>query len=321
MFLFLLLVIAVACSEDGNVKKPDQRSDLEALLNKEMGYLFSNPEAFLSLMTEFLLLLDEDSNGDDVVEIKNHFREKLKKRWEATRDPVVGVAIGAIELMDASETSAKGLPYIREAADQGLAEAYLLLGMAYATGEFGIEEDKDKASALFKSAAEAGSSLGMVFYGQFLESADEKEPDYRAALEWYRKAAEAGFPDGMVSLGQMYLYGRGVIKDYKEFVRLTENAVVAGDYSAAHTLALAYHYGNVIPEDKVKAYKWYNIASSMFSTDLFGEYRDELEKSMTAAEIEEAQELSREFLTLPAVREKEEAKKTLKRLLNAIKAK
>lgn len=315
------LVIAIACSGGESNNKAEKWSELEELLKKEIGYMFSKPEPFISLIADYLLFLDVDNlQEDDIVSKNRQFREILEDNWKDSRDPIVGVTIGVFELMAGILTSEKGMPYITEAADEGLAEAYLILGIAYADGEFGLIEDKAKASSYLKSAAEAGSIIGMISYGDFLQRADQEEPDYGAAVKWYRKAVEAGSPNGMISLGKMYRYGRGVIKDYKEFVRLVERAALSGGGdSAAFELALAFQYGHEVPEDIVKAYKWYNIASGMKpQNNIYRESRDKLERLMTEAQIEEAQELSREFFALPEVRLREAESEKLKRLLGGI---
>ncbi|MDB4798460.1 sel1 repeat family protein [Verrucomicrobia bacterium] len=322
MFTILLLAIAVGCSETGNIveKQTEPEPPLEALLlkNSQFAHYFAEPEPFISLMVEWLILLAE---SEDEPEATNRFREVIETRYKSNKTPVLAVVIGMFEVMGSVETSSKGMDYIREAADQGLAEGEFFLGICYITGEFGIEADRDKGSILLRSAAESGSALAMNAYGEYLERSTEKKPDYRGAVRWYREAAEIGFPDAMVSLGLMYRNGRGVIKDYNEYVRLTEKAAVAGDVSAVFDLALAYQYGNYITQDNVKAYKWFNIASSMSPLELYREAREKLESSMSVAEIEEAQRISREFLALPEFQEAMEVQKKMKKMFEMLKTK
>jgi TPR repeat protein len=61
-------------------------------------------------------------------------------------------------------------------------------------------------------------------------------------------------------------------------------------------LGLMYSTGGEVPEDRVAAHKWFNIASSKGCRDGI-ELRREIAEEMTEAEIAAAQRAAREWLT------------------------
>jgi uncharacterized protein len=93
--------------------------------------------------------------------------------------------------------------------------------------------------------------------------------DNAEAVTWYRKAAEQGKPEAQFNLGLAYGKGHGVQQDY------------------------------------VQAHMWFNLAASQFSAsekedrDQAIKLRDSLASEMTAAQIEEAQKLAREWKPKP----------------------
>ena len=82
--------------------------------------------------------------------------------------------------------------------------------------------------------------------------------DDRLAAEWYRKAADQGNARAQNNIGLSYDNGRGVLKDWSI------------------------------------AYMWYNLAAAK-GNKTAATNRDNLERSMTAAQIAEGQRMSREW--------------------------
>ncbi len=83
--------------------------------------------------------------------------------------------------------------------------------------------------------------------------------DYDTALQEFRLLAEQGHAQAQVNLGIMSSQGRGV------------------------------------PRDAVQAYRWYTLAASQ-GDDLAEKFKVNLEKSMTPAQLAEAQRLAREWM-------------------------
>ena len=83
-------------------------------------------------------------------------------------------------------------------------------------------------------------------------------------------------------------------KDYvtalKEFRPLAEQGEADGQYG----LGVLYHYGHGVPQDFVQSHKWYNLAAATGYKDA-ATARDALAEQMTPAQIDEAQQLAREW--------------------------
>jgi len=93
--------------------------------------------------------------------------------------------------------------------------------------------------------------------------------DYATALSWYRRAADQGDETAQFILGVMYSKGQGV------------------------------------PQDYVLAHKWLNLAASRFPAsekeerDIAVKLRDQIASKMTAAQIDEAEKLTRDWQPKP----------------------
>lgn len=146
----------------------------------------------------------------------------------------------------------------------------MLLVLAGATGagaeaieeaEFAYDRgDYTQAARLFSPLAEQGVASAQFYLGLMHEKGRGVRQDYRAALTWFRKAALQGYPGPQNNLGLMYERGRAVRRDL------------------------------------VRAHMWYQVASAMLPGDAGKaalKRRDFLAAQMTAAQIEQAQELAR----------------------------
>jgi uncharacterized protein len=127
--------------------------------------------------------------------------------------------------------------------------------------EFAYERgDYTQAARQFSPLAEQGNASAQFHLGLMHERGRGVRFDYRTALKWFRKAAAQGYPGPQVNLGLLYERGRGVRKDV------------------------------------IRAYMWYAVAADLLSGDkgkTAVTRRDHLTSRMTAAEIEQAQEMAR----------------------------
>ena len=119
--------------------------------------------------------------------------------------------------------------------------------------------------------------------------------DYETAVNWYTLAAEQGYADAQFSLGVMYANGRGAPQDDKTAVKWYTLAAEQGDADAQFNVGWMYGNGLGVPQDNVYAYMWGEIAASN-GHENGNELRDLVAKEMTAAQIEKAEELAREFI-------------------------
>jgi TPR repeat protein len=118
--------------------------------------------------------------------------------------------------------------------------------------------------------------------------------DYEEAIRWFRKAAEQGDSDAQTNLGSLYLLGDRIPQDYTEALKWLRAAAAQGHPMAQTKLGIMYEDGHGVPQDRVQAHMWFSLASAEGS-ELAEAFRDALTKTMTPAEIAEAQRLAREW--------------------------
>ena len=155
---------------------------------------------------------------------------------------------------------ASDIDSLRQAAEQGDAEAQKNLGVMYATGE-GVPQDNREAVKWSRMAAEQGDAgaqynLGFSYYhGEGVLKAS------REAVKWFRMAAEQGEAKAQFNLGVMYATGEGVPQDDREAVKWSRMAAEQGEAKAQFNLGLAYATGEGVPEDYREAVKWFRMAA------------------------------------------------------------
>ena len=111
----------------------------------------------------------------------------------------------------------------------------------------------------------------------------------------YRAAADKGEAWAQYNLGIMYANGEGVPEDDATAVKWYTKAAEQGDAAAQNNLGVMYEDGHGVPQDNVMAYMWWNLAAAQGDGNA-KENKGKFQDSMTSAQIEEAQTLSRECL-------------------------
>ena len=101
---------------------------------------------------------------------------------------------------------------IREAAEQGNADAQRKFGLKYFNGN-GVPEDYQKAVEWYRKAAEQGDEMAQWFLGGMYDEGKGVPKDINQALLWYAKAAEQGSSRAQFRLGDIFGEGQGVPKN------------------------------------------------------------------------------------------------------------
>ena len=138
--------------------------------------------------------------------------------------------------------------------------------------------------------ADAQHLLGLMYYmGRGVKR------DYKAALEWHRKAALQGKADAQYVVGAMYYTGNAVPQDQKTAVQWFRLAAEHGHADAQHALGLMtrYHVAG-IKQDMVIAYMLWNLSAASGNGNA-AEQRAAIARLMTQEQIDEAQQLSRNW--------------------------
>jgi len=83
-------------------------------------------------------------------------------------------------------------------------------------------------------------------------------------------------------------------RDYATAVRLIGPLAEQGDASAQYMLGVFYDNGLGVPQDRVRAHMWLNLAARQ-GKEGAATFRDLIARLMTPAQIAEAQKLAREW--------------------------
>ncbi len=75
---------------------------------------------------------------------------------------------------------------------------------------------------------------------------------------------------------------------------MLEKAAEQGDKRAPTILAVKYYKGVGVLKDSVTAYAWANIGAALGDNDS-EKFRDDIERSMSANEVQQAQKIAREW--------------------------
>ena len=118
--------------------------------------------------------------------------------------------------------------------------------------------------------------------------------DYATALREWRPLAEQGHANAQYNLGLMYRDGEGAPQDNAEAMKWFRLAANHGEASAQLNLGVMYATGKGVPQNLVLAYHWFNLAAAQGEENA-KKGKTIVQNKMTAAQIAEAQKLSREF--------------------------
>jgi TPR repeat protein len=177
----------------------------------------------------------------------------------------------AAKALLAQKRPADALPLLREAANEGIAEAQYNLGVCYLGGA-GVVADAVIANSWFERAAKQGWVDAQFKLAYSYAKGRGIRKDLKLAHRWCLKAAEQGDPECQFIVIGNYLEGLGVEKDVatglKWAIRLgtRENpedlTTSAHITSARMNLSRAYRDGTWgIPADKSAAYSWLLLAN------------------------------------------------------------
>ena len=199
--------------------------------------------------------------------------------------------------------NAKGVPqdhalavaWYRKAAEQSDADAQFNLGWQYDNGE-GVTQDHAQAVAWYRKAAEQGHADAQFNLGNMYRSGQGVAQDHAQAVAWYRKAAEQGHANAQNNLGWMHENGTGIIQDHDTAVHWYRKAAIQGNAWGQRNLGRMHRDGLGVVKNTVYAYAWLNLASAAAEPPPPAiTERNELAERMGAAQIKEAQRLSREW--------------------------
>jgi TPR repeat protein len=144
----------------------------------------------------------------------------------------------------------------------------------------------------------SGVVPGFVIAAPSLEEAEfaYERGDYTQAARLFSPLAEQGVASAQYYLGLMHEKGRGVRQDHSTALTWFRKAAAQGYAGPQNNLGLMYERGRGVRKDTVRALMWYTVAAAMLNGNegkTAMKRRDYLTSQMTAAQIEQAQEMAR----------------------------
>jgi TPR repeat protein len=281
---------------DGSaVPKDDQQAALWFARSAEQG--------FVDAQVDFASAL-ADGRG-----VARDVAKARRLLMEATRScSQEGGAEGALFCERAPQSL--GLVNFLLAAEDGDTDAQLRIADAYAIGDF-FGQNAETAKKWYTRAAANGDPdvqyrVASILSGEM--SIGTIPPDFPEAAKWYEAAAEQGHAWAQFALGSLHDQGKlGTASSKVEAAEWFRRSANQGLTAAQFSLGVYFLHGYGVPRDRVQAYKWFSLCASKeptpgFSPEPVEQARQELdllEKTMTQAEIADAQRLTREWKATP----------------------
>jgi TPR repeat protein len=146
-------------------------------------------------------------------------------------------------------------------------------------------------------ACATGATSEAIAAGDSLEEAElaYERGEYTQAARLFSPLAEQGVASAQFYLGLMHEKGRGLRQDYRMALTWFLKAAAQGYAGPQNNLGLLYERGRGVRKDLVRALMWYHVAAAMLKGDegkAAVKHRDQVTSRMTAAQIEQAQELA-----------------------------
>lgn len=189
---------------------------------------------------------------------------------------------------------------LRNAADQGDANAQYNLGVAYSLGHAVPQSDKE-ARILWRKAADQGHATAQDNLGLYYFSGRGVTQNYAEAAILFRKAADQGFMNSQYNLGLCYYSGHGVASDKLAAVRWWLKAANQQYAPAQCNLGVCYTKGEGVAKNEVEGYKWELLAAAQ-GYALAKAHVVEVERYLSPAQRAEGQRLAQEWLASHANR-------------------
>jgi hypothetical protein len=165
-------------------------------------------------------------------------------------------AIGVIFCSTDSD-SAKGIAYLRMAADANHSEAQALLGRKLKYGD-GVPVDHAEAFRYSLRAAKAGVIGAQVAVGVHFHEGDGVAQDFSLAFFWYSKAIEKNDPRAMFNTARMMVCGECSEPDEGKTFQLCEAAANSGKVKdSMDLLGYLYQKGHGVEKNLEKAIFWW----------------------------------------------------------------
>ena len=188
--------------------------------------------------------------------------EKHARKWHETSAD----AQCRLGFRDLERSATDAVRWFRKSAEQGNAEAQVMLGHMYWDGS-GVALNLTEAVEWYRKSAKQGNAYAQLSLGDMYYHGKGVALDLTEAAEWYRKSAEQGYEDAQSTLGDMYYHGKGVALDLTEAAEWYRKSAEQGYADAQHALGDMYYHGKGVALDRTEAAKWYRESAQQGNAD------------------------------------------------------
>ncbi len=161
-----------------------------------------------------------------------------------------------VYLYQSGKDSAKGLAWIRKAAQHGLTVAQRNVGSFYARGIV-VRQNYALAAKWFHPAAVAGDGKAQYYLGILYTRGWGVPKDPAKAMKWFRKSALQNDPAPAYQIGLLYDKGQGIERNSAKAIKWFRESAIKNYAPAEKALATAYANGDGVPKDPALAQKWF----------------------------------------------------------------
>ncbi len=160
-----------------------------------------------------------------------------------------------------------------------------------------VEGKLDEGLRLVREAAEQGHAEAQFFLAQIYRGQKHEEArDLPEARKWLHMAAEQGLLLAQLDLGFAYLQGKWLPQNFRLAESWFRQAAQQGSTMAKHTLGMMYESGQTfVGKIDAAAYFWYILAAADGDSDA-REARDGLAQRLTKTQRFLQQESAREWI-------------------------
>jgi TPR repeat protein len=155
---------------------------------------------------------------------------------------------------------ARSVPWVRAAAEMGLAEGQLRYGRMLLEG-LGMARDRVAAFAWFSRAAEAGDVEAWNMLGRCYENGWGVAEEFALAAHWFGRAAKAGDAWAQYNLGHLHLNGKGLPRDPAAALACYRASADQGHARAMNLVGRCYEHGWGANADQDAAAHWYRLSA------------------------------------------------------------
>lgn len=127
-----------------------------------------------------------------------------------------------------------------------------------------ITTQEEKGFDEWKTLAEAGNLDAQCELAKIYYTGKDISQDFYEARRWFATAADNGHAEAQYRLGNCYARGQGVTeKNYNIAIKYYQMAANQNNADALFTLGNCYAKGQGVPQDKDKAYSFYQRAAKL----------------------------------------------------------